>query len=284
MVARDAVYIIENISNQISDFIIPYNEYLSELIDNQKVRARAFNPMLQGWIIGSALLNFMNRDFVTTDDGKIYLIANEQDLEYAIKYAEGNLSRAYYRMNEHRQIIFDLIKELQESKLAVKLPDRVSDINQDWVYGAQVTNKGVHSKDIIETIMNQGLIERNSSWIYDQLRGMVEDGVLKIRKIITNSHEDRELGIRPGNYYWITEEPDRFIKNVDWDRIQHEIDQWYLENIEQTTAEITQIDPMTLKTQLEENKEDFDYLWFLSGNVILRIFEEIPSNWTTSPT
>ena len=30
--------------------------------------------------------------------------------------------------------------------------------------------------------------------------------------------------------------------------------------------------------------EDFDYLWFLSGNVILRIFEEIPSNWTTSPT
>lgn len=96
---------------------------------------------------------------------------------------------------------------------------------------------------------------------------MVEDGIIKIRKIITNSHENRELGFRPGNYHWITDEPDRFKKKVDWERIQQETDNWYLENIEQTTAKITQIDPVTLKSQLDENKlNDTDTNW-IRGNV-----------------
>lgn len=69
-VARDAIYIIEKISNTLCDYIIPYGDYLSSLIDDNKVRARAFFPMLQGWIYGSALLHFMNRDIVETPDGK----------------------------------------------------------------------------------------------------------------------------------------------------------------------------------------------------------------------
>lgn len=184
---------------------------------------------------------------------KKYLLANEQDLRYAIEYAEANLSKAYYRMSEHRQIILDLIQELQSNNATI-LPISKSISTDNWTSGATKSFKGVHSRDIIETILNTGSIERSDSWLYDQLKEMVEDGLLSVYTVVTNSELHREEGFRPGKYYHAYEHSDKFIKEINWEKVAQDIDKWHLDNVEQTEATSYKIDPLVWKQKLHESK------------------------------
>ena len=103
------------------------------------------------------------------------------------------------------------------TKSNVSFPREVLDNVDDWASGAVHTTKAVHSQTIISYIQSEELLDEKRSWIYNELKNMYEEGILRRFSIKINSNLQKEMNIPSGNYYYIPEHVQSLIKVIDWD-------------------------------------------------------------------